>query len=352
VRRSRSQSFLPHSSFFTTECRENELWQDRLVRSPTKLDNSRTTFRIVTGSVKMQAIFLSRGTLLKVAVLFFSLASAVLSCGVAALAAEGPPSAFLPAPGQTTLYRFSDLLKTPNGDKSLAGTLTLTMLSPDEVRATIAMEGKESRSFELHVDETGALQLVPGSEPAAQADGAESLRKGGLSEPSAAEEQLIRRLSLVARICAHPGKETSFPVLLDVPWASGPVDPLLSVQMTAPETFIADANEATTINPPSKGRPHILRSVLISVGIGVAASQIGGIPGRVVGPVVSIGSLVIASRARAGALPTDVRLHSAGSFSEGRLQTISGTQEYAVHAGKHSRTFSDTWSLVLESGAA
>lgn len=276
--------------------------------------------------------------------------AAFLSCAMAAAAADAPPSAFLPSIGQTTHYRFSDTLKTPSGTKSLSGTLILTRLASDEVQVTIATEGKGARKFDLHVDETGALRQSTGSESVAQADNVKP-PNGRRSEPSLAEQELIRRFSLVARIGAHPGEEVSFPVVLDVPWASGPVDPLLAVTPDTPDTFTAEASQETTINPPSKGRQHILRSVLISVGVGVAASQIGGTVGRVVGPVVSIGSLIIASRTHSGAQPTDVKLHITGKVADSRLQEVSGVQEYAVHAGKHSRTFSDTWSLALEVGA-
>jgi hypothetical protein len=289
---------------------------------------------------------------LKVVVVFSVLLFASIWCDGAAVTADTPSSTLMPLVGQTAHYRFSDTVKTPGGTRNLAGTLTLATLAPDQIRVSITLEGKGTRSFDLHADQTGALWQSSGSEPSLQAPSARSRRSSSSSEPSVTEQELIRRLSLVARIGAHPSEDASFPVVLDVPWASGPVDPLLTVKSDPTGVFTADATQETSVNPPARGRAHILRSVLISAGVGVAASQIGGVAGRVVGPVVSIGSLVIASRNRSGASPTDVRLHITGKISAGRLQTVSGAQEYAVHAGGRSRTYSDTWSLVLEGGTA
>jgi hypothetical protein len=70
--------------------------------------------------------------------LVFTLACALTAFGASALAADLPQSAFLAPVGQSAHYRFTDALKTPNGDKDLAGTMTVTTVDRDEVQLTIA----------------------------------------------------------------------------------------------------------------------------------------------------------------------------------------------------------------------
>jgi hypothetical protein len=129
-----------------------------------------------------------------------------------------PPSAFLPPVGQIVRYRFTDTTITPKESKSDTGTLTLTAVTAHEIKATVAIDNKPPRNFALHVDHAGALSTTP------------------QSAPSPGEQALLLRLSLAAQIGAHPGEETSIPVLLNVPWASGPVNPTLYVKSTAKET--------------------------------------------------------------------------------------------------------------------
>lgn len=242
-----------------------------------------------------------------------------------------PPSAFLPPIGQIAHYRFTDTLTTPKESKSEAGTLTLTAVTAHEIKATVAIDNKSPRDFALHVDQAGALSTTP------------------QSAPSAAERALLLRLSLAAQIGAHPGEEMSIPVLLNVPWASGPVNPTLYVKSTAPDAFVGDASDTTTINPPQNARPHILRSVAISAGVGILAGQIGGTAGSVIRPIVTVGSILIATRSRSGPQPTDVTLHITGQLADGRLQRLSGNQEYSVPRKEHSRTFSEKWQFLAQS---
>ena len=147
-----------------------------------------------------------------------------------------PVSAFLPPLGQTVHYRFSDTIVTPKESRSEAGTLTLTAVGGNEIKATLAIGEKAPRSFAFQVDPTGALQ------PAAELDPpSDKPHRSGKSEPSAREQAFLLRLSLAARIGAHPGEEMSMPVLLNVPWASGPVNPILYVKPTTPDAFVGEA---------------------------------------------------------------------------------------------------------------
>jgi len=255
-----------------------------------------------------------------------------------------PVSAFLPPLGQTVHYRFSDTIVTPKESRSEAGTLTLTAVGGNEIKATLAIGEKAPRSFAFQVDPTGALQ------PAAELDPpSDKPHRSGKSEPSAREQAFLLRLSLAARIGAHPGEEMSMPVLLNVPWASGPVNPILYVKPTTPDAFVGEATDTTTTNPPQQGRAHIFRRIAISAGAGVIAGQIGGTTGRVVRPIVTVGSILIATRGRSGGpLPTDVSLHITGQLGDGRLQRLSGNQEYSVPAQKHARAFSDQWQFVAQ----
>lgn len=219
----------------------------------------------------------------------------------------------------------------------------LTAVTGNEIKATVATDSKEPRIFFLRVDQTGALRPTDELDSPSAAP-----RHNGHSSPSAAEQALLFRLSLAAQIGAHPGEEMSIPVLLDVPWASGPVNPILNVKSTAPDAFIGDASDTTTTNPPQNSRPHLLRSVGISTGASIAAGEIGGTTGRIIRPIVTVGSILIATRSRSGPQPTDVTLHIAGQLADGRLQRLSGNQEFAVAQKEHSRIVSDKWQLIAQ----
>jgi hypothetical protein len=213
-----------------------------------------------------------------------------------------------------------------------------------EIEATVAIDNKPPRSFSLHVDQTGALQSTAGMDPPSAAP-----HHNRQTAPGAAEQAFLGRLSLAAQIGARPGEEMSIPVLLNVPWASGPVNPTLYVKPTAPDAFTGDASDTTTINPPQSGRPHILRSVAISAGVGVLAGQIGGTAGSVIRPIVTVGSILIAARSRSGPQPTDVSLHITGQLANGHLQRISGNQESSVAQKERSRISREQWQLLAQS---
>ena len=252
-------------------------------------------------------------------------------------------SAFLPPVGQSVHYRFSDTFTTPKESKSEAGTLTLTAVTGNDIKATVAIDNQAPRNFALHVDQTGALQPAAGLDQPSPTP-----RHHSPSAPRAAEKDFLLRLSLAAQIGAHPGEEMSIPVLLNVPWASGPVTPTLNVKSTAPDAFTGEAIDTTTINPPPNRGPHILRSVTISTGAGIAAGEIGGTTGRILRPIVTVSSILIATRSHSGPQPTDVTLHISGQLSDGRLQRLSGNQEYTIAQKEHSRIFSDQWQLVAQ----
>jgi hypothetical protein len=255
-----------------------------------------------------------------------------------------PPSAFLPSLGETVHYRFTDTLVTPKESKNEAGTLTLTGVTGNEVRATVAIDNQTARSFALHVDQTGALQPTGGVDSPSTTP-----RHKGQNTLGATEQAFLRRLSLAAQIGAHPGEEMSIPVLLNVPWASAPVNPTLDVKPTTPDAFTADARDTTTVNPPQNGGTHILRRVAISVGAGILAGQIGGTTGNVIRPIVTVGSILITTHTRSGPQPTDVTLHISGQLADGRLQRLSGNQEYSVAQKEHSKVFSENWQFVAQS---
>lgn len=264
----------------------------------------------------------------------------------AATSPASPPSAFMPAAGQTARYQFSDTLTTPKKSTTEDGTMTVTRVAGNEVRVTIAIDDKAPRSFDFHLDSTG--ELLSASKRSTDLRASTKPRSKGQSTPGLDEQALILRLSIAAHIGSRAGDETSLPVLLDIPWASSPVNPVLSIKSTAPGAFAGDASDTTTINPPQTGQPHILRPVLISAGVGAAAGAIGGTAGRLVGPAFTVGSLRMATHNRPGPLPTDVKLHVSGQVADGRLRTLSGDQEYVVQVKKHPRTFSDKWSLVAQ----
>jgi hypothetical protein len=295
----------------------------------------------------------------EVIVKFFSLVplflcALAISAG-AAVSTDQPPSAFLPPVGQTVHYRYSDTATTPtapkkkNRTKSEAATLTITTVSVKDVQVTIAVEGKGSHSLDFHLDETGALQPTS-SMPESFVLPSSSRGSDDRNEQSAAEQALRLRLSLASRIGAHSGAETSFPVLLNVPWASGPVNPILSIQSTGPNAFVADASAMTSINPPQKKQSKHLIPYLF--GLGILGNAVGGTPGRIAGISATVVLAAVAYvRGRHSGRPqsVDVTLHITGQLANGRLQMLSGDQQEIAHEKKKTRTyFSDKWSLVAE----
>lgn len=273
----------------------------------------------------------------------------------AAVSTDQPPSAFLPPAGQTVHYRYSDTVTTPMAPKkkkrtkSEAATLTITTVSAKDVQVTIAVEGKGTRSLNFQVDETGALQPASAM-PDSFILPSSSRGDNDRNEQRAAEQALLLRLSLASRIGAHPGAETSFPFLLNVPWASGPVNPILSIKSTGSDTFVADASAMTSINPPQKKQSkHVIPYLF---GLGILGSAVGGTPGRIAGlsaTAVLAAVAYVRGRHSGRPQPVDVTLHIAGQFANGRLQMLSGNQQENAQEKKKTRTyFSDKWSLVAE----
>lgn len=234
-------------------------------------------------------------------------------------------SAFLPQVGQSAHYRYVDTVTTPMQTKSEAVMLTIKSVTENQVRVTIDADGQEPRNLDLSKDLSGALQ--PTSDQG--------------------EQELVSRLSLVARIGTNPRVATSFPVLLNVPWASGPVNPMVSIQPTEPDGFVANANAATTVNPP---QPQQRLHVLLAPGIGLTGALIGGTAGRVIAISGLVRTVVVANHNVSKPIQTEVKLHITGHLANGRLQALYGDQENSVHAKNRNGTLSDRWSLVVDDG--
>jgi hypothetical protein len=283
---------------------------------------------------------------MKVSSLIPACLCALSASAASAIVTEPLPSVLLPPVGQTVQYRFSDSVTTSKGMRTLGGTLTLRTVAEDQIHATVAIDGKESRDFDFHLDDTGALR--PATSPDSVLSSSGKPRNKRQNEPAPSEQALRFQLLLAARVCARPVEGASFPVLLDVPWARGPVNPTLRVQSTGPGTFTADAEDATEINPPHNGRPHIVRTLATSIGIGIVATEVGGTAGRIIGPTFTAGSLLYATQHRPAPLPIEVTLHFDGQMADGRLKTLSADQRYTVQVQKHTRTISDKWTLTAE----
>jgi hypothetical protein len=141
----------------------------------------------------------------------------IVICALVAMAdAATAASTFLPPVGQTARYRFSDTVIGGKGTKTLSGSLTLLSVTEDRAQLSIAIDGKAPRTFNLHVDATGALDAEKGISAAVSPTDS---RAGGQALPGVAEQALILQLSLASRAGAHPADVESFPVLLDIPWA-------------------------------------------------------------------------------------------------------------------------------------
>jgi hypothetical protein len=241
-----------------------------------------------------------------------------------------PASAFLPPVGHTAHYRYLDTVTGPKQTKNQAAMVTIASVTEGQVRVTVAVDGQESSNLDLSVDANGALQ-----------------RTSGPPEQTPATQEFLTRLSLAARIGANPRVATAFPVLLNIPWASGPVNPLIRVQPTEADGLVATASAATTVNSPSQ-KQHL--HFLVAPGVGLAGALIGGTTGRVVALSGLVTSTIVARRSSPGPERTNVTLHVTGHLANGRLQSLSGDQENSVHARRHTDIFSDKWSFIAEDG--
>jgi hypothetical protein len=273
--------------------------------------------------------------------------SAIAQESPAGTMAPAASSAFLPMMGQSAQYEYSDTLTTQKKTRRFTATLTLASVTPKEIRATIAIEGKEPRNLDFYVDDTGTLQPMSVPEPEPNST---SRRHGSeQSEQADTLRAFVSRVALASRIAAQPTQETSFRVKIAVPGASCPLNPTLVLKPAQPETLVADANDTTSVSSPEKRR--IFMPLGLGIGAGFIGGAIGGTPGRIVGISISATSLIV-TLLRAGhshpTLPADVTLHIDGKLANSRLQALSGDQEVIVH-GTHTRTISDKWSLVAGS---
>jgi hypothetical protein len=277
--------------------------------------------------------------------------SATAQIPAAEISATAPASTFLPAIGQSEQYRYLDTVTARRTSARVSGTLTLTSVTAKKVQATITVDGNEPRSVDFYVDDTGAL--LPMSIP-------EPITKSGNKRHSSDQEQraiaaqaLLIRLSLASRIGARPGEGISFPVKFNVDGASCPLNPTLVVKTVEQETLIGDAKDKTSINPP-RANQKVFMPLGLGIGAGFIGGAIGGTPGRIAGISISATSFVVGIvRARhSRPLPADVNLHIDGKLADGRLLTLSGDQEVIMHSGKHTRTISEKWSIVTETGAS
>jgi hypothetical protein len=260
-----------------------------------------------------------------------------------------PPtsSAFLPAVGQTTQYQYSDTLTTPKGSRRFRAALTLTSITAQKIRASIAIDGKETHRVDFYLDDTGMLQPVSMPEP--EVKSTNPRRNSPQNERAAAVQAFVSRISLASRMGTQPTEETSFRVKVIVPGASCPLNPTLVFRASQPATLVADANDTTSVSSP-QGNRRLFMPLGLGIGAGFIGGAIGGTPGRLIGISISATSLVVSlARSRhSGPSPADVSLHIDGKLADGRLQALSGDQEVIVH-GKQTRTISDKWSLVAES---
>jgi hypothetical protein len=256
-------------------------------------------------------------------------------------------SAFLPMKGQSTQYEYSDTLTTTKGSRRFTATHTLTLVTAKEIRASVAINGKEPRSVDFYVDDTGTLQ--PTSVPEPETNATNKRHSSHQSEQADDIHAFVSRISLASRIGAQASQETSFRIRITVPGASCPLNPTLVMRPTQPEELVADASDTTSVSSPKASR-HLFMPLGLGIGAGFIGGAIGGTPGRIVGISISATSLVVTllRSHHSGPLPADVSLHIDGKLADGRLQTLSGDQEVIVH-GKRTHTISDKWSLVAGS---
>jgi hypothetical protein len=261
-------------------------------------------------------------------------------------AARAPSSTFLPLIGQSAQYQYSDTVTTQKGSRRLTAVITLTSVTAKEIRASIEINGKESRNVEFYLDDTGTLQPTSMPEPEANST---RKRSNHYNEQADAVHAFVSRISLASRIAAHPAEEESFPVKISLPGASCPLQPTLVLKPTQTETLVANASDTTSVSSP-QARHGLFMPLGLGIGAGFIGGAIGGTPGRIVGLSISATSLVITllRSHHSGPLPADVGLHIEGKLADNRLQTLSGDQEVVIH-GKRTRTISDRWSLVARS---
>ncbi len=280
--------------------------------------------------------------------LFVALSLFILVIPARAVDAENQPtpSAFLPPVGKTVEYRYSDTL-TPSkkNQKPMSGTatLTITAISSTEYHARIAVDGKAPTTLTLHLDATGALQPDSGLESVALLSGK---NKGDEEKQQrVAAQALVDRLSLAAQMQAHPEAGASFPIQLDIPGASVPLNPVLYIKTAGQDSFTATANDTTSITPPQKKR----RRFIGLFGLGILGGVLGGTPGRIVGLSVSAATattLIASSHRHVEPIPADASLHITGVIANGRIQKLSGEQQLVVHAKKGPYTLGDAWSFA------
>ena len=279
-------------------------------------------------------------------VVVLSLFILLIPARAVASADPSSPSAFLPPVGQTVQYRYTDTL-TPSkkNQKPMSGTATLsiTAISPTEYHTRIGVGGKAPYTLTLHLDAAGALQPDSGLESVQLLPG----KQKGDDEKTqrAAAQALVDRLSLAVQMQAHPEAGTSFPVQLDIPGASVPLNPVLYIKTAGQDSFTADANDTTSITPPQKKR----RRFIGLFGLGILGGVLGGTPGRIVGLSVSAATaitLIASSHRHSKPIPADVSLHVTSVIANDRIQKLSGEQQLVVHAKKGSYTLGDAWSFV------
>jgi hypothetical protein len=281
------------------------------------------------------------------AFVFVGVLSAMAQQSSAGAATPAASSAFLPMIGQSAQYEYSDTLTTPKGTTRLTATMTLTSDTARNIRASIAINGKESRSLDFLVDDVGALH--PTSAPELAPESRYRRHRSKQSQQAAAVQEFVSRISLASRIVAHPAEETSFPVKTTVPGTTCPLNQTLVLKPTQPEALVADANDTTSISSPQANR-RLLMPLGLGIGAGFIGGAIGGTPGRIAGISISATSLVVnlARTRHAGPFPADVSLHVDGKLADGRLQSLSGDQEVVVHTGKSQHTIDEKWSLVRQ----
>jgi hypothetical protein len=257
----------------------------------------------------------------------------------------GASSAFLPRMGQSTRYEYSDTLTTQKKTRRFTAALTLASLTAKQIRASIAINGKESRTVDFYVDDTGMLQPMSLPEPERQSTNKRHSRDQ--SEEADALRAFTSRVALASRIAAQPTQETSFRVKLTVLGASCPLNPTLVLKPVQPEMFVADVNDTTSVSAPQANR-RVFIPLGLGIGAGFIGGAIGGTPGRLIGVSISATALVVTvlRSHHSGPLPTDVSLHIDGEMADRRIQRLSGDQEVIVHARKHTQTISDKWSFV------
>jgi hypothetical protein len=256
-------------------------------------------------------------------------------------------SAFLPTIGRSMLYEYSNVVTTPKGTRKFAAALTLTSVTIKDIRAKIAINGKEPSKLDFYVDDTGTLQPMSMAEP--EAKPTNKRRRGHQNDQAAAVQAFVSRISLASRIAVQPTRETSFRVKITIPGTGCPLNPTLVLRPIQPDALVGEANDRTSVSSSPANR-RLLMPLGLGIGAGFIGGAIGGTPGRIVGISISATALLVSLvRSRhSGPSPADVSLHIDGKLADSRLRTLSGDEEVIMHAGKHTRAISDKWSLVTK----